>query len=203
MTLSVEDQAVVDAAEKAFVQDRYCGISISSGEALDIAYSLLQIITTQAEEVERLRDPVAVHANMLRGTIATPDIRSLLHLHGAEALAKWDRAETAEADRDAHKHELACVENNDALIARLREDSISRDREIEAHGATFQQLATAEATVARLTEALKPLAAIPFEEFAGNGKRPNDTPLMAWNGVQLTIGHVRAARKALHPEEQS
>jgi len=43
-------------------------------------------------------DPVAVHLNILRGTLAKPDIRSLLHLHGKEALARWDNAEKAEAD---------------------------------------------------------------------------------------------------------
>ena len=31
-------------------------------------------------------DPTAVHMAMLRGTIATPDIRSLLHVHGQVAL---------------------------------------------------------------------------------------------------------------------
>lgn len=35
-------------------------------------------------------DPTAVHMAMLRGTIATPDIRTLLHVHGQVALTKWD-----------------------------------------------------------------------------------------------------------------
>lgn len=40
-----------------------------------------------------LRDPVTVHAALLRGEIAKPDIRDMLHVYGAEALARWDRSE--------------------------------------------------------------------------------------------------------------
>jgi hypothetical protein len=40
----------------------------------------------------KLRDPVAVHAAMLRGEIATPAIRDMLHVYGADALARWDAA---------------------------------------------------------------------------------------------------------------
>lgn len=48
----------------------------------------------EAEQWEILRhDPAAVHLNMLRGGIAKPTIRNMLHLHGADALAKWDRIE--------------------------------------------------------------------------------------------------------------
>lgn len=50
---------------------------------------------------EALKDPVIVHASMLRGTIATPPLRNMLHVYGAETLAKWDRAEKAEADSAA------------------------------------------------------------------------------------------------------
>lgn len=42
--------------------------------------------------------PEAVHANMLRGSIPKLSIRQALHLHGAGALEKWDRAEAAEAE---------------------------------------------------------------------------------------------------------
>ena len=35
-------------------------------------------------------DPQVVHLAMLRGSIATPDIRSMLHIHGQVALTKWD-----------------------------------------------------------------------------------------------------------------
>ena len=41
---------------------------------------------------EKLRDPVMVHAAMLRGEIAKPDIRDMLHAYSAEALARWDAA---------------------------------------------------------------------------------------------------------------
>jgi hypothetical protein len=40
----------------------------------------------------KLRDPALVHVAMLRGQIAKPDIRSMLHLYGEEALARWDAA---------------------------------------------------------------------------------------------------------------
>jgi hypothetical protein len=46
------------------------------------------------EELESLKSaiatPEALCANILRGTIPRPDIRSLLHLHGGEALKCWD-----------------------------------------------------------------------------------------------------------------
>lgn len=42
------------------------------------------------KEVERLRealsDPIAVHANMLRGAIAMPSVENIIHAYGAEAL---------------------------------------------------------------------------------------------------------------------
>lgn len=40
----------------------------------------------------KLQDPVVVHAAMLRGEIAKPAIRDMLHLYGADALARWDAA---------------------------------------------------------------------------------------------------------------
>lgn len=46
-----------------------------------------------------LADPIAVHANMLRGSIAKPSIRSMLHLYGEVALERWDRAEAAKTER--------------------------------------------------------------------------------------------------------
>jgi len=45
----------------------------------------------------KLRDPVLVHAAMLRGEIATPAIRDMLHVYGADALARWDAALPAPA----------------------------------------------------------------------------------------------------------
>lgn len=47
-------------------------------------------IVEAVNAVRVLKDPVAVHANMLRGGIAIPNLRDLLHLHGPEALARWD-----------------------------------------------------------------------------------------------------------------
>lgn len=47
---------------------------------------------------DALADPVAVHVNMLRGDIAKPDVRALLHLHGQEALERWDSVEALQAE---------------------------------------------------------------------------------------------------------
>jgi hypothetical protein len=63
----------------------------------------------------KLRDPVAVHAAMLRGEIATPAIRDMLHVYGADALARWDAAPSVpsepvawiDADGDVYKTEPA------------------------------------------------------------------------------------------------
>lgn len=35
-----------------------------------------------------LTDPIAVHANMLRGTIAKPTVEQIIHLYGVDALCK-------------------------------------------------------------------------------------------------------------------
>lgn len=38
-------------------------------------------------DLDKLNDPVAVHVNMLRGTIAKPSLANMIHLYGAEALS--------------------------------------------------------------------------------------------------------------------
>ena len=51
--------------------------------------------------LDSLKDPATLCVNMIRGTIAKPDIRSLLHVHGEAALQTWDRAiATQEAGYD-------------------------------------------------------------------------------------------------------
>lgn len=37
-----------------------------------------------------LQDPVTVHAALLRGEIAKPELRSMLHVYGSEVLDRWD-----------------------------------------------------------------------------------------------------------------
>jgi hypothetical protein len=54
---------------------------------------------TLAELEETLKDPEMVYLNMLRGGIAKPSIRQMLHLHGADALARWDSVEEIAALR--------------------------------------------------------------------------------------------------------
>ena len=41
----------------------------------------------------QLADPVAVHANVLRGTIAKPSIEQIIHLYGRDALMRAMDAE--------------------------------------------------------------------------------------------------------------
>jgi hypothetical protein len=52
-----------------------------------------------SDEQERLKaqlqDPTVVHAAMLRGHIATPTVRTILHVYGAEALAARDALDDA------------------------------------------------------------------------------------------------------------
>ncbi|WWT39560.1 hypothetical protein [Microcystis phage Mae-JY02] len=56
----------------------------------------------RADVVEaRLSDPVAVHANMLRGTIAKPTVEQIIHLYGREAFRPMIDAAVAKALEDA------------------------------------------------------------------------------------------------------
>ena len=41
-----------------------------------------------AKELALLSDPNAVHANMVRGTIANPSIRQILHIYGESEIMK-------------------------------------------------------------------------------------------------------------------
>lgn len=43
---------------------------------------------TNAELVEALRDPNAVHVNMLRGGIAKPSLAQIIHIYGRDAVAE-------------------------------------------------------------------------------------------------------------------
>lgn len=61
--------------------------------AYEIKSMILALIPTPAShgvtagaDVAALQDPIAVHANMLRGTIAMPSVANIIHLYGADAL---------------------------------------------------------------------------------------------------------------------
>jgi len=57
---------------------------------------------TEGEAVRSLlQDPVAVHVALLRGEIAKPAIRDMLHVYGADALAQFDRGATPVAQAAA------------------------------------------------------------------------------------------------------
>lgn len=64
--------------------------------ALDVAEQnaavRTEITATDSEVLTKLQDPTNVCVNMIRGVIARPSIRSLLHVHGEKALAIWDAA---------------------------------------------------------------------------------------------------------------
>ena len=68
---------------------RFRLICLTPAEAQQTAEAITRL-TARVEELERemdlLRDPIAVHANMLRGTIAKPSLSSFLHAVGGEAL---------------------------------------------------------------------------------------------------------------------
>jgi hypothetical protein len=63
------------------------------------------------------------------------------------------------------------------------------EQAIDAYESQATRIATLEA-------ALRPLAAIPLEDF-GLEEKPDERQIMAWNGVPLKVGHVKAARRAL------
>jgi hypothetical protein len=70
------------------------GCVAALGVALDELEALraLAAPSVPADIAAKLHDPVLVHAAMLRGEIATPAIRDMLHVYGADALARWDAA---------------------------------------------------------------------------------------------------------------
>lgn len=55
----------------------------------------------EAAPVPDLTDPVTVHANMLRGTIAKPTVDQIIHLYGREAFQPMIDAAVAKALKDA------------------------------------------------------------------------------------------------------
>lgn len=68
--------------------------------ATDCAMNILRIPAVQPD----LTDPVVVHANMLRGTIAKPTLDQIIHLYGVDALC---RALVPVISREAALDEMA------------------------------------------------------------------------------------------------
>ena len=66
----------LDAAKAAAQADYEARILAALEPAPDVA------------DVAELTDPVAVHANMLRGTVAKPTVEQIIHLYGLDALVK-------------------------------------------------------------------------------------------------------------------
>ena len=70
-------EAQLEAATGQAVVKPLAGAALA--EILRVEFSAIQAA---------LQDPVAVHANMLRGTIAKPSIEQIIHLYGVDALCK-------------------------------------------------------------------------------------------------------------------
>jgi len=102
---------------------------------------------TLAELEETLKDPELVYLNMLRGGIAKPSIRQMLHLHGADALARWDSVEETAALRAEVAALRAAVEMAQAVLRRLHDD-LALGHELSPHtiNAAVRELGTALTT---------------------------------------------------------
>ena len=61
------------------------------GEAATLVAQITPLLTGPLQA--QLADPVAVHANMLRGTIAKPSIDQIIHIYGRDALMRAMDAE--------------------------------------------------------------------------------------------------------------
>lgn len=95
---TIAQQAAKDARE-VFDHDR------QSQEA--IGY-MEQLIYAALRNVEYdLADPIAVHANMLRGTIAKPTVEQIIHLYGREAFQPMIDAAVAKENARAERLEAA------------------------------------------------------------------------------------------------
>jgi hypothetical protein len=74
------DEALSAARQQDKLREATLGTLRSVSAALDAAEAKV------ARLEGALSDPVAVHANMLRGTIAKPTVEQIIHLYGADAL---------------------------------------------------------------------------------------------------------------------
>lgn len=52
------------------------------------AWNRRALAAIPAADLAELTDPIAVHANMLRGTIAKPTVEQIIHLYGVDVLVK-------------------------------------------------------------------------------------------------------------------
>lgn len=91
---------------------------------------------------------------------------------------------------------MSDIMDDAALVATF--DHIERWSELKAPVCANLRLhcAALAARVAELERALRPFAAIPYDEFGAMHQRPEHI-LMGWNKHDLTTAHVMAARRAL------
>ena len=97
----MDDKQVAEllAEERGNAQEQF---SIRSAKLRELLAALTTAQARIAEYEALLKSPEAVHIALLRGDIAKPDIRSMLHVYGEGALDKWDGIEAIRhADRVA------------------------------------------------------------------------------------------------------
>jgi hypothetical protein len=83
---------VVDVAERSADKEAFLAwldsLPKEPNDKLKEAYAAYKATVKPAPDVAELNDPVAVHVNMLRGTIAKPTVEQIVHLYGVDALCK-------------------------------------------------------------------------------------------------------------------
>ena len=103
---------------------------------------LVRATTAQPDIATKLRDPVVVHSAMLRGEIATPAIRDMLHVYGEAALARWDAAaplparEPLTTEQHIALREAHCIGAADAYFKARPSHDHEVSRLIFEHGFT-------------------------------------------------------------------
>ena len=80
-----------DLVDLALAELKAKVVAIRTAAAPDLARALLDTRAELAAAQQReaaLSDPICVHVNMLRGTIAKPTLEQIIHLYGVDALCK-------------------------------------------------------------------------------------------------------------------
>jgi len=93
--------AALEEAAKVCEQRRHTAWSPGLAAAIRALKFSPSPAVAQPDELAKLKDPHAVHVNMLRGTIAKIGMRELAHVHGEEMSARWQRFEEWEASQAA------------------------------------------------------------------------------------------------------
>ncbi len=60
----------------------------ATDDAMALFHASDKALRAKTTELRALQDPLAVHLNMLRGTIAKPTVEQIIHLYGVDALCR-------------------------------------------------------------------------------------------------------------------